>query len=71
MRGGSIYITRQARTIRFNAHGYSRFRPHRRAADARLRRTEELKRVWCVRRKPLEIEDLRAQVSRCAKAARQ
>jgi len=41
------------------------------AADARLRRTDELKRVWCVRRKPLEIEDLRVQMSRCAEAARQ
>jgi CheY-like chemotaxis protein len=40
------------------------------AAEARLRPCAELQRVWCVRRKPLEIGDLRLQVQRCAAAAR-
>lgn len=40
------------------------------AAEARLRKAKELERVWCVRRKPLEIEDLRVQMKVCAAAAR-
>lgn len=40
------------------------------AADARLRQSQELKRVWCVRRKPLEIGDLSAQISSCAAATK-
>ena len=39
------------------------------AAEPRLR-LSELKRVWCVRRKPLEIDDLSTQIRRCAEAAR-
>ena len=30
--------------------------------EPRLRKCPEIGRVWCVRRKPLEIEDLRAQM---------
>lgn len=40
------------------------------AAEPRLRGADELKRVWCVRRKPLEIDDLSAQMRSCAEAAR-
>jgi CheY-like chemotaxis protein len=40
------------------------------AGDASLRKAKELDRVWCVRRKPLEIEDLRVQMKVCAAAAR-
>lgn len=40
------------------------------AGEARLRDCPELDRVWCVRRKPLEIADLRQQMRRCAEAAR-
>ena len=40
------------------------------AVEARLREHPELERVWCVRRKPLEIADLRTQVKQCASAAR-
>ena len=40
------------------------------ASEPRLRGCAELERVWCVRRKPLEIADLRAQMVRCAEAAR-
>jgi len=39
------------------------------AGEATLRRAKELKRVWCVRRKPLEIADLSAQMRSCADAA--
>ena len=39
------------------------------ASEPRLRRSES-KRVWCVRRKPLEIDDLSTQMLRCAEAAR-
>ncbi|HEY6136305.1 MAG TPA: response regulator [Thermoanaerobaculia bacterium] len=34
--------------------------------ESRLRKCPEIERVWCVRRKPLEIEDLRAQMLQCA-----
>ena len=37
------------------------------APESRLRRSE-LEHVWCVRRKPLEIEDLRLQLRGCATA---
>ena len=40
------------------------------AADSHFRNRPEMERVWCVRRKPLEIDDLRAQMTRCAEAAR-
>ncbi len=40
------------------------------AAEPRLRGADELKRVWCVRRKPLEIDDLSTQMRSCAAAAR-
>jgi CheY-like chemotaxis protein len=36
-----------------------------------LHKSREIERVWCVRRKPLEIADLRAQLLRCALAANQ
>jgi len=39
------------------------------ATDSYLRKCREIDRVWCVRRKPLEIADLRAQLLRCASAA--
>ena len=41
------------------------------AAEPRLLGADQLKRVWCVRRKPLEIDDLSMQMRRCAEAARQ
>lgn len=42
------------------------------AGDSQLRRRKDaLERVWCVRRKPLEIDDLRAQMKSCAAAAAQ
>jgi DNA-binding response OmpR family regulator len=34
--------------------------------ESHLRKCAELERVWCVRRKPLEIEDLRMQMLQCA-----
>lgn len=37
--------------------------------EARLRKCREIERVWCVRRKPLEIDDLRVQMKQCAAAA--
>ena len=40
------------------------------AGESSLRKSRELDRVWCVRRKPLEIEDLRLQMRACAAAAR-
>ena len=39
------------------------------AGDSHYRDRAELQQVWCVRRKPLEIEDLRAQMMRCVEAA--
>lgn len=38
------------------------------AAEPQLRDCAELAQVWCVRRKPLEIDDLRMQMRRCAEA---
>ena len=35
-------------------------------SEAYLRKCPEIERVWCVRRKPLEIEDLRVQMLKCA-----
>ena len=35
----------------------------------RLRKCAQLDRVWCVRRKPLEIAELSDQIRRCAAAA--
>jgi len=40
------------------------------ASESHYRKRAELNRVWCVRRKPLEIDDLRAQLLLCAEAAR-
>lgn len=34
--------------------------------DVHWKKCPEIERVWCVRRKPLEIEDLRVQLSTCA-----
>ncbi|HKS25666.1 MAG TPA: response regulator [Thermoanaerobaculia bacterium] len=34
--------------------------------EARLRKCREIARVWCVRRKPLEMADLRTQMLQCA-----
>lgn len=39
------------------------------AGEARLRGCKEIERVWCVRRKPLEIEELRQQMASCAASA--
>jgi len=40
------------------------------ASEPWLHRMDELESVWCVRRKPLDIDDLSLQMRRCAEAAR-
>jgi two-component system response regulator CpxR len=39
------------------------------AGDGWLNGHDELKRVWCVRRKPLDIVELGEQMKRCARKA--
>jgi CheY-like chemotaxis protein len=34
--------------------------------ESQLRKCPEIERAWCVRRKPLDIEDLRVQMLKCA-----
>ena len=36
------------------------------AGESQLRKARELERVWCVRRKPLDIDDLHVQMRKCA-----
>ncbi len=40
------------------------------AAESHYRNRPEMERVWCIRRKPLEIDDLSEQILRCAAAGR-